>query len=184
MFDLFKKLLMSRQLTFENGQIRVTGEISIMIHGPALIMLTDNIIEKMGKEGVKSIYAASKEGGMSLAKAYKSKFHLAESKLANLLMDLASMGGWGRFEFIKLDFKENIMICTVKESPFARLSKQKKKKVCHMIRGLLAGGASIGFGKDVECIETKCLADGSNFCEFIVKPKKEFKEKNLVKEQL
>lgn len=184
MFDFFKKLLMSRQITFEEGQIKVAGETSIMIHGPALVKLTDIIVKSMGKEGVIDIYVASKEGGKSLGQAFKKKFSMTQSKLANLLKDLAVMGGWGSFEFVKLDFSEKNLICRVRGSPFAQLSGLRGEKVCHIIRGLLAGGTSVGFNEDVDCIETKCVAEGSSVCEFIVKRKDKFKEKSLVKEQL
>jgi predicted hydrocarbon binding protein len=133
---------------------------------------------------VTSIYLSSKEGGESLGNAFKKKFSLKDAKLALLLKDLASMGGWGSFEFVKMDFSESTLICVVRDSPFARLSSLRGQKVCHIIRGLLAGGTSIGFNKDVDCIETKCVADGSNVCEFIIKPKNKFKEKALVKKQL
>ena len=104
MFDFFKKLLMARQITFEEGQIKVADESAIMTHGPALIKLTDIIIKRMGKRGVVDIYLASKEGGESLGKSFEKKFNLTGIKLANLLKDLAVMGGWGKFDFIKLDF--------------------------------------------------------------------------------
>jgi len=175
---------MARQITFEEGQIKVADETAIMIHGHALIKLTDIVVKRMGKKGVTSIYLASKEGGKSLGLAFKKKFNLTESKLADLLKDLAMMGGWGSFEFVKLDFTEKVLICRAKQSPFAQLTELRGKKVCHIIRGLLAGGAGVGFNKDVDCIETKCLAEGSSICEFIVKPKEKFKEKQLVKEQL
>jgi predicted hydrocarbon binding protein len=175
---------MSRQITFEEGQIKVAGETAIMIHGPALIKLTDIMIKTMGKKGIINIYLASKEGGESLAKAYKRKFNLSGAKLADLLKDLAVMGGWGKMEFIKLDFNKKILICRVKDSPFAQLSSLRGKKVCHIIRGLLAGGCGIGFNENVDGIETRCKAEGSDYCEFIIQPKKDFKEKNLVKEQL
>lgn len=183
-FDFFKKLLMSRQLTFERGQIKIAGETSIMVHGPALVRLTDTLIKIMGKKGINYIYLSSKEGGKSLGDAYKKKFLIKEVKLANLLKDLAEMGGWGEFSFIKIDSSNRSLICNVNKSPFAELTILKGKKVCHMIRGFLAGGASVGFNEDLDCIETKCVAEGSSFCEFFIKTKKNFKEKKLVKEQL
>jgi predicted hydrocarbon binding protein len=48
------------------------------------------------------------------------------------------------------------------------------------MRGALAGGAGIIYGKDIlDAVETKCLAKGDPYCEFLVKPRKEFlKTKN------
>jgi predicted hydrocarbon binding protein len=53
-----------------------------------------------------------------------------------------------------------------------------------MSRGFAAGAASVLFKTNVDCIETKCIADGSKFCEFIIQEKKNLKDKKLVKQQL
>jgi hypothetical protein len=92
-FDFFKKLLMARQLTFEEGQIKVADEISIMVHGPALVKLSDMLIKSMGKEGINYIYESSKESGRILAQAFKRKYGLTGMKLADLIKNLAMMGG-------------------------------------------------------------------------------------------
>lgn len=184
LFDFFKKLLMARQITFEEGQIKIAGESSIMIHGPALVKLTDIIIKKMGKNGIEDIYLASKEGGKKLSEAFKKKFNLTDSKLADTIKDLAVMGGWGKMEFIKYDPLNKIAIGKVTDSPFAELTEFKNKKMCHITRGFVAGALSTVFRTDVDCIEVKCKSEGSNFCELVIKPKGKFKEKKLVKEQL
>jgi len=183
-FDFFKKLLMARQLTFEEGQIKVADEISIMVHGPALVKLSDMLIKSMGKEGINYIYESSKESGRILAQAFKRKYGLTGMKLADLIKNLAMMGGWGKIEFLNFDFKNNSVIGKITDSPFAELTEFRNKKMCHISRGFIAGALSVVFGTDVDCIEVKCKADGSEFCEGIIKPKSKFLEKKLVKEQL
>jgi len=183
-FDFFKKLLMSRQLTFERGQIKVANEISIMVHGPALVNLTDMLIRTLGRDGIKYIYNSSKESGKILAKAFQNKYGMKGMKLASLIKDLTEMAGWGKSKFINLDISKKTMIIVVTGSPFAQLTTFKNKKMCHMSRGFAAGAASVLFKTNVDCIETKCAADGSNFCEFIIQEKKNLKNKKLVKQQL
>jgi len=183
-FDFFKKLLMARQLTFERGQIKVADEISIMIHGPALVKLSDILIKTMGKKGIDYIYTSSKESGKIMARAFKRKYGLTGMKLANLMKDLAEMGGWGKIEFLKFDFRNKFVIGKITDSPFAELTEFKNKKMCHITRGFIAGALSIVFKANVDCIEVKCKADGSEFCEGIIRPRREFKEKELIKEQL
>jgi predicted hydrocarbon binding protein len=183
-FDFFKKLLMARQLTFEEGQIKVAGETAIMVHGPALVKLSDMLIKSMGKRGIDYIYLSSKESGKILAQAFKKKYGLKGMELANLIKDLAEMSGWGKIEFIKFDFENKTVIGKIIDSPFAELTEFRNKKMCHIIRGFIAGSISIIFETDVDCIEVKCKADGSEFCEGVIKPKSKFLEKKLVKEQL
>ena len=184
LFDFFKKLLMARQLTFEEGQIKVAGETAIMVHGPALVKLSDMLIKSMGKEGMNYIYESSKESGKIMATAFKRKYGVTGIKLANLVKDLTEMAGWGKSDFVKLDFDKKMMIGTTIESPFAELTELKNKKMCHISRGFAAGAVSVIFNTDVDCIETKCKADGSNYCEFITQPRKDLKDKKLIKEQL
>jgi len=183
-FDFFKKLLMARQLTFERGQIKVANETSIMVHGPALVKLSDMLIKTLGKRGIIYIYNSSKESGKIMALAFKKKYGLTGMKLADIMKDLAQMGGWGKIEFLKFDFKNKFVIGKILDSPFAELTEFKNKKMCHISRGFIAGALSIVFDTDVDCIEVKCIADGSEFCEGIIKPKNKFLEKKLVKEQL
>jgi predicted hydrocarbon binding protein len=185
MFDFFKKLLMSRQMTFERGQIKIGDDVAIMVSGEALVHVTDSLLKVMKEEGARQIYLASKEGGKALGRSFRKRFGVSDVKLANLLRNLAEMGGWGQFEFININVKGKSLICHVTNSPFAKLTTNRGQKVCHMIRGLLAGGAAVGFNKDVECVETMCIADGSHLCEFIVKPVGKFDRRDdLVKKQL
>ena len=48
---------------------------------------------------------------------------------------------------------------------------KKKKPNCRFIRGYLNGIYSRYFNKEVEVIETMCIAKGDPYCRFIVRPK-------------
>jgi predicted hydrocarbon binding protein len=175
---------MARQLTFEEGHIKVADEISVMVHGPALVKLSDMLIKTLGKNGINYIYNSSKESGKILTTAFKKKYGLTGMKLADLIKNLASMSGWGKIEFIKLDLENKVVIGKIVGSPFAELTEFRNRKMCHISRGFIAGALSIVLGTDVDCIEVKCKADGSEFCEGLIRPRQEFSEKKLVKEQL
>jgi predicted hydrocarbon binding protein len=41
-----------------------------------------------------------------------------------------------------------------------------QKPICHFISGYFAGVLSVVFGKNVECLETKCSANNDRYCEF------------------
>jgi hypothetical protein len=47
--------------------------------------------------------------------------------------------------------------------------KLRKKPVCYMMSGKLAGLFSLVYGKDMKCKETKCFSSGSKSCEFEIK---------------
>ena len=46
--------------------------------------------------------------------------------------------------------------------------KNVKKPFSHWLRGLLAGFGTRFFGKKVSVIETKCIAKGDPYCEFVI----------------
>jgi len=50
--------------------------------------------------------------------------------------------------------------------PQDALDSKSKEPICTLCAGVLAGIFSYIFKKDSDCIETKCLAQGNNFCEF------------------
>jgi len=185
MFDFFKKLLMSRQMTFERGQIRVGGDIGIMISGAALVHMTDTLVNEMGREGERQMYLSAKVGGESLGRSFKKLYNVSGVKLADLLRRLAEMGGWGEIEFINVDPEGKSVICKVSNSPFPILTKNKARKACHMTRGLLTGGIAVCFGVPVEGVETKCVNEGAPNCEFHIKPVAKFdRTKPFFKQQL
>jgi len=77
------------------------------------------------------------------------------------------------------------MVYRVNNSKLAKLYGNIGKPVDHIPRGWFAGAACVFFGKDVDAVETKCIAKGDEYCEFIIKPKNRFDFNNdLVKSQL
>lgn len=176
---------MSRQMSFERGQIKVGGDIGIMISGAALVHMTDTLCQQLGKEGERQTYVSAKVGGESLGRSFSKSYGINGARLANLLKNLAEMGGWGEMEFYNFDEAAKSFVCKVNNSPFPILTKIKGKKVCHMTRGLLTGGANICFGVPMEGVEVRCINEGAANCEFLIKPAKDFdKNKDIVKEQL
>ncbi|RLF10226.1 MAG: hypothetical protein DRJ98_06565 [Thermoprotei archaeon] len=47
---------------------------------------------------------------------------------------------------------------------------QKEKPNSEFFRGILSGGLSVIFDKVLLAVETKCIAKGDPYCEFVVKP--------------
>jgi len=185
MFDFFKKLLMSRQMTFERGQIKVGGDIGIMISGAALVHMTDTLIKDLGKEGERQMYLSAKVGGQSLGNSFKRIYNIGGPKLADLLRRLAEMGGWGEIEAIGFNPQEKSVIFKVTNSPFPMLTKIRGRKACHMTRGLLTGGIEVCFNTPVEGVEVRCVNEGAPYCEFHIKPAGKFdRTKPLFKDQL
>jgi len=67
-----------------------------------------------------------------------------------------------------LDEKKPFVIMRVKNCFNAMGYKNSRKPVCYAMSGIFAGAGTIVFGREMECIETKCIAMGDEFCEFEV----------------
>ena len=71
------------------------------------------------------------------------------------------------------------------KSRFAEVYGPSKEPIDDIVRGFIAGGASLLFSKDVEAVETKCISKGDRFCEIVVQSKEKFDlSKKLIKNQL
>jgi len=57
----------------------------------------------------------------------------------------------------------------VYHSPFAESYGSSLKPVCHLIRGVLGGMASVIFGRKTEGKEVFCSVKGEPFCQFEIK---------------
>ncbi|MFH1752210.1 MAG: 4-vinyl reductase, partial [archaeon] len=87
------------------------------------------------------------------------------------------------------DLKEPEFVWRFNDNQIALAYKKEfgksKKAICHTLRGYFTGTASNVCGKELEAIETKCMAKGDAFCEFVIKEKSKFDEKSkLFREQL
>ncbi len=92
-----------------------------------------------------------------------------------LFGNFLSSSGWGEISMVDVCPKKAHAIVGVRNSPIAsRLKKKAKNPADHILRGYFAGLFTKAFGKDVDCVELKCIALGDSSCEFIIKPRVEF----------
>ena len=94
--------------------------------------------------------------------------------MVDILTKLAEMNGYGKLQLVKLDYvkKEAIFHMGHLPSELIATNDTKGKIADRYWAGMLAGGASWIFGKDVDAIEIRCVADGKESCEFVVNPSK------------
>lgn len=84
------------------------------------------------------------------------------------------MAGWGRFKTAQFNLSEgklpNDVKVAVEDNFFAKTGKKKKWETprCFFVAGLLAGIAEGLLGEGHNCIETKCIANGAQACEFLI----------------
>lgn len=160
MHPLAKKLLIARQLKFEEGEITVLG-------GQNVLLSTDTIIEMTMNFPKEKIYSLGKNGGTTMALNLK-KTGLSSRKLGEFAMELFSMDGWGNFNVLQMSNSK--ITIHVQNSSIAKKINLKashvKEPQCFFLSGMLAGIWATALEKKIESKETKCLAAGHPICEF------------------
>lgn len=129
----------------------------------------EKILTPSGLEAV--LYDVGKRNGIYNANHLSEKYRVKDVELISTIIQASKATGWGIVEAKNIDFKRLSGTVVVNDC-FEALAREKKPyKVCHWIRGFIAGFTSIVFGQPVETVETKCLATGDEYCEFEIKKK-------------
>jgi predicted hydrocarbon binding protein len=182
MFVLLEQLLALRQVSFEKGRIKIFEQPSSLIPSQSFVSMLKEL-EKQGKENV--IYNAGKDAGEKWFESMRKKSSLNVDDVEKWGSGIVTLAGWGEAVLKEMKRDEGYMVYNLNKSIVAELYGKSDHCVDHMFRGLVAGAAKVTFKKDVDCIETKCVAKGDLTCEFIIQPKQKFDKKNpLVKKQL
>lgn len=172
MFEVVAQLLLHKQLKFEEGNIILLGQ-NVIIFPYENLFSIQKIIENSGK--TYDLYLSSKELGKTwiknLLRAYKME---AIKEQANWGEKVFTLAGLGKMKVLKLDVKDSTMIYRIYDSITAHHYGKTGRCVCHIPRGWFAGASCVFFKKNVDAVETKCLSKGDGYCEFIVKPKRNF----------
>lgn len=173
MFDLFKKLLFSRQLSMEKGKVIMLGSPMCVTPVSILVKIQKDLENAIGKEKARErIYEGAKEGGIVFNKKLNEAFKLSGENLLRWQFDVVMLAGWGVFDLVNFDRNKKIMRVKVFNSPIAELYGKSKTPVDCIIAGFAAGGVSLTFGIPMKVKEIKCLSMGHPYCEFLAEPKK------------
>ena len=182
MFELVTKLLLHGQMKFEKGRIELLGD-NITILPADTIVEIQKLLEQQAQEHL--IYRGARVAGKNWFSKMHKEFTLKSTDVFQWGPDLISLAGWGEVIVIKRDDATKTIVGRLMNSINSKLYGPSKKPVDHVFRGLFCGAMSFIFGADLEAVEVKCQAVGDAFCEFVVKPKKDFDFSNqLVVEQL
>jgi predicted hydrocarbon binding protein len=168
MFDIIKKLIFSRQITFEKGRVYLLGQSITMQPAFLFVALKKNL--ESGRIGNDFLYKSAKEAGIKYMEGMMNNFTMNFNESIKWGINSFELGGWGVTEIIRMKENENNAVIHIKNSTVASLYGKSKEPVDDILRGFLAGAATVMRKIDMECIETKCSSKGNSYCEFILKP--------------
>jgi len=181
---ILKKLLFVRQFGIDEGKINLLGTREIMLNAAAILELQEIDESKLYDLAKKSSFKNIK-GFVEHAKVYNKVKDVFISEIADLgnkigqtdegslkvLQEIFNVYGLGDMSVQELNNAKREALIMVRESTIAEeyMKKHKKKSknpTCTITAGVIAGIFSFIFGKEVDCVETQCLAQGRSYCMF------------------
>lgn len=157
----------------ESGSLMYRGVRYLMIRPETISGFQRAINESYGQEAGESFFEGGFEGGSLSTKKYKELYEYSDLEIIEFMLCMGTQIGWGSFSLERYDPKLRILCVSVAHSPFAESYGKSSRGVCHLIRGVLAGMASILFAGQCTSSEVECRAKGDNRCLFVAEGIKE-----------
>ena len=181
--DFVKRLIFARQFSLIDGKIEILGQKHIMLSNDAVLELQNidqskiySIIKTSTLKNLELMhgkaYKALKEVSFADISEFGKKLGSSLGGVLKNIEEIYQVYGLGKLQVVDLDNDKKQAVIRVYESPIAQASlKQGRSKTntCTINAAVLAGMFSYLFNKKIDCIETRCLAKGNSFCEFVCK---------------
>jgi hypothetical protein len=180
---LLSQLLRQKAIQWKNGRVTLWGlnfTFSAIFSQVYLQRVMETQLEP--KEAMKLLYWQGKFQciqGISITDkkhGYAKKLQEKVERL-KLLTDQSEITGLGTFQWVRIDFEKEVFVLKG-DSTFAREYKlfvgQQDHTIDYHLRGQVAGIIEYFLEKEVLCVQTKCIAKGDKFCEYVVKPLSEW----------
>ena len=176
LFDAFRLV---KELELKDGEIHIMKTPVCFAFTHILVDLQKDLIENIGfKKTYFQLYETNKSGSKKYNESFIKKHDFNDKrKVLNWQINIVTLGGWGKFEVMYINLKENKLRIKFDNSPFPKMYGRSNYPVCILATGFTAGGAAANFGVEVDALETKCVALGAPFCEIMFAGPEEIKEK-------
>lgn len=138
----------------------------LLIRPEVLVTFQKEIEKELGEKAARILFLSGFQGGSLSAKRYREVFNFSTEQIVQFMIEMGSQIGWGRFELERFDLSNKYLSIKIYHSPFAEAYGPSTHSVCHFIRGVLGGMASVIFKREVVVRELPCLAKGDPFCQF------------------
>lgn len=166
-------------INLKDGKLTVSGVPFTFVLMKSAYYQYKELEKALGEDWKKLVYERGKRESEESIKAYLSIFHndpnvqkligLFGGPLTRFLVSQYNTLGVGRLELIREDSSKPSLVFRLRFSPIALayLEHEKAKEpVCYEAAGSMAGGLEFIY-PGIEIVETKCLAKGDPYCEFV-----------------
>jgi predicted hydrocarbon binding protein len=179
------KLLISKQLRFEEGQIIFLEEPMAFVPIDFYVHLTKEILKKR-REMLEAYLDAWKAGVIFMRRvAQRYSMRKFEERYKEA-MDIISSAGFGDYKTLEFEGGKYAYF-KIFNNPIAEKFFPSKKPIDHILRGFNAGGGTPVHERIINTIETECKAVNGKFCIHLnaaTEVLQQNKFKKIVKKQL
>ena len=151
-----------------SGSLLYNGVRYLLIRPETIAGFQKALVENCGKEVDDNLFEGGYTGGSLSAKKYRDIHNFSDHEIIDFMMNMGNQIGWGHFSLGRYDPSAKHLCVSVKHSPFAQAYGASSHSVCHLIRGVLAGMATVLFAGDCTAQEVECQAKGDERCRFVV----------------
>ncbi len=175
---LLAKLLMTKQLKFENGVIELKGTYLTLLPSFFVAELTKYY---MKENNLYKFYMLSWYWGFVLVRSVVHSFNLkTQDQIYSLGMDLAEAMGLGLYKTHDY-YPGKYTHFVVKTNPITKYFKDEKimEPLDIFVAGSMAGGGCLVHNKLCQNVETSCMIKGDPVCDFITGTEEELKSRGV-----
>ena len=166
MYAFLTKLLITHKISFEEGRIKLFNEPYAIIGMSSLKEMTEDAVSR-GIKDISDLYYYGWVFGFTGVKSAVKMFKLKKFQdRYKLSMDVAALIGFGDYKTIAYKRGQYAKFKVLK-NPFALQFHPSKQMVDHYLRGVNAGGGTVGHEVLMQCIELDCAAQNGKECLFI-----------------
>ncbi len=168
--NLFEMFKYAKLFNVTDGELSLMDVPINIIPTNILCSLQKGLINAIGLEkAYKQIYASAKDG----SKTYNERFVKTQKftdphKILDWQVKIVTFAGWGKLEIAKVDIKNDSYVVQFRSSAFPKTYGKANYAVDFVPTGFVAGGLSANMKKELDALETKCMARGDPFCEIEV----------------
>ncbi len=175
----FKQLIETGQFSItEDGHALLFGEFVILMPSGVFLQMVSLLEKETSKKKAHDILMKLGEFQLEAAvKRYEKRYDIQSAdkrKIITFLFDILNILGWGTVEIEELSFDKRTVRVIVKNGVLGEkyrmmYGKKNKEPVDFYLAGWLRRTFELIFGQKMNIKETKCIAKGDKYCEFLIK---------------
>ncbi len=154
-----------------DGTLSVHGTRFCLERSSTFADITQAIIDMLGKDRAEvALYNAGKQTGEKIARdLIKKNLNSTPRSLFNTCLKDLQARGWGNMSIGEFDVESDFVKVKYYNPLIGTAFKDQDCSADMIVAGMISGIITSITGKQNEIVETKCVAEGNQYCEFVSK---------------